>query len=336
MNKKLLILLGILGALAALYFLVLNKPFRSFKGKDDEFSIADTGSISKIFMADGRGGKVLLEKKAYGSWMVNGAYEADYTKVDILLQTLHEMKMRNPVGESAYNNVIRDLTATAVKVEVYMEDDLYKTFYVGQMTPDYTGTYMMNDGAKNPYVVHVPGFMGYLTPRFLTNADKWRSKLVFNHAANEITKITVQYPLTPIESFTITNGTTPVLTDANNQSIPVSEKFLKYYLGAFTNLYAEGFDDEMSAAAQDSVFKTDVYCAITLELTQNRKTKLQLHIKGIDRRTKQRTDDQGNVLTYDTEKYYGFLNEQPTLMYIQHYNFGRILRKLSEIKAIKE
>jgi hypothetical protein len=48
-----------------------------------------------------------------------------------------------------------------------------------------------------------------------------------------------------------------------------------------------------------------------------------------------RYDEQGNALTEDTEKYFGFVNGEKDMMYIQHYNFGKLLRTLTQFKEAK-
>lgn len=336
MSKQIKILLVLMVAAAAVYFLVVRKPWKSYSGDGTDFAIADTGAITKIFLADPRGGKVLLTKQADGSWLADNAVAADITKVNLLLQTMHDIKMRNPLGTNEFNTVIKELTAAGIKVEFYEGDDLLKTIYVGQMTLDQSGTFMMIDGAEAPFVTHIPGFVGYLTPRFPTNPVKWKSKLIFDTKFDELAKVTVTYPITPAESFSLDNSAaTPVLKDASGNVVQADANFLKYYAGSFTQLYAEAYDDNFTAAQHDSIFKGDAYCLIKVENKAGKTQELKLHIKGIDLKTKSRYDDQGKELTFDTDKYFAFVNGDKNMVYIQNYSFGRVIKKLSDFKAVK-
>lgn len=336
MSKQIKILLVLMVAAAAVYFLVVRKPWKSYNGDGTDFAIADTGAITKMFLADPRGGKVLLTKQADGSWMADNTVAADMTKINLLLQTMHDIKMRNPIGENAFNTVIKELTAAGIKVEFYTGDDLLKTIYVGQMTLDQSGTFMMIEGAESPFVTHIPGFVGYLTPRFPTNPVKWKSKLIFDTKLEDVAKITVSYPITPTESFNVDNtGATPVLQDAQGNVVQADANFLKYYAGSFTQLFAEAYDDNFTSAQHDSISKGDAYCVIKVEDKKGKTQELKLHIKGVDAKTKSRYDDQGNELTYDTDKYFGFINNDKNMVYVQNYNFGRVIKKLSDFKAVK-
>ena len=64
-----------------------------------------------------------------------------------------------------------------------------KTIYIGGETADQLGTYMMISGAKEPYIVHIPGFNGYLSSRFLCKKEAWRSKKIFT---KKVTKASYQ------------------------------------------------------------------------------------------------------------------------------------------------
>lgn len=336
MSKQIKILLVLMVAAAAVYFLVVRKPWKSYNGDGTDFAIADTGAITKIFLADPRGGKVLLTKQADGLWLADNAVAADMTKVNLVLQTMYDIKMRNPLSTNEFNTVIKELTAAGIKVEFYEGDDLLKTIYVGQMTLDQSGTFMMIDGAEAPFVTHIPGFVGYLTPRFPTNPVKWKSKLIFDTKFDELAKVTVTYPITPAESFSLDNSAaTPVLKDASGNVVQADANFLKYYAGSFTQLYAEAYDDNFTAAEHDSIFKSDAYCLIKVENKAGKTQELKLHIKGIDLKTKSRYDDQGKELTFDTDKYFAFVNGDKNMVYIQNYSFGRVIKKLSDFKAVK-
>jgi hypothetical protein len=333
MSKQVKILVILVIAALAVYFLYTSKPWKSLKHADETaFAIEDTASITKVFIADGRGSNTLLEQQPDGSWMINGKFLADENKVNLLLQTIHDVKLRNPVGQAEFNNVLKSFTAGGVKVEIYNNDDLVKTMYVGQMTSDQTGTYMMIEGASAPYVTHIPGFVGYLSPRFLPQAVKWRSRIIFHANPDDITRISVNYPGESQQSFVVENATgVPVLKNSSGAVINVADSvFLKYYLASFNGLYGEGFDELFDRARQDSIAKTPAFCTISVETKQGRQQSVQLHIKKIERGTKERYTEGGKELEYDSERFYAFANGSPDMMYVQQYGFGKVMRKLGD------
>lgn len=337
MNKQIKVLILFVALAAIVYFLVVRKPWTSFNREKSNFAIEDTASITKIFLVDTKNEQSLLEKQPDGTWKVNGKFIADENKLNLLLQTMHDMKLRNPVSAAEHNTVIKELTAAGIKVEFYTANGLLKTIYVGQITLDQSGTYMMIDGSSAPFVTHIPGFVGYLTPRFNTNQIKWKSKLIFGSAPETIQRIDVSYPAEPQKSFSIDNTsiTQPIVLDGTGKKVEADANFTKFIVASFNQLYCEGYDDNFTQQEQDSILNTSIFCNIKLQTKDKKQYSLQLHLKGLDKRTKARFDEAGNPLDVDTEKYFGFANGDKNMVYIQQYNFGKVIRTLPDFISKK-
>jgi hypothetical protein len=335
MNRNIIILLVLLMAGIACYLLVINKPWTTFKGELKDFAIHDTASITKIFLADKTGRTVLLQKQPDQTWLVNGMYKADQKKIDLLKQTMKQVQVRNPLAESEFNTVVARMAANAVKAEFFNEDKLIKTIYVGGQTNDNTGTFMMIEGASTPYVTHISGFVGYLTPRFNTEAIRWKTKEVFVLPAEDISTISISYPQDISASFIIDNtGTTPVLKDSNNRIHSADIGFLKYYTASFSNIYFEGYVEDIKPIQNDSIRTTPVYCIMEVKQKSTGKAiRLQIHKKGVNRRSTQQFDEEGNKLTIDRDKYFAFLNNEQDVVYIQDYVFRNLFKTLADFKA---
>ncbi len=335
MNRSIKILLVLLVAGIAAYLMVINKPWTTLKGELKDFAIQDTAVITKIFLADKTGRSVLLQKQLNQTWLVNGIHKADQKKVDLLLATMKQVQVRNPLAESEFNTVVAKMAANSVKSEFYKNDKLIKTIYVGGQTNDNTGTFMMIDGASTPYVTHIPGFVGYLTPRFNTEAIRWKSKEVFVLPAEDIATIGITYPQDAAASFIIDNtGVSPVLKDSNNQIHPADVGFLKYYAASFYNIYFEGYVEDVKPIQHDSIRATPVFCLMEVKQKSTGKTiRLQIHKKGVNRRSTQQFDEEGNKLTIDRDKYFAFLNDEKDVVYIQDYVFRNLFKTLADFKS---
>jgi hypothetical protein len=330
MNKKLIVFALIVAALGLAWWLISRNGWSTLKPELKDFSIKDTASIEKIFLADKRDHSVTLNKKENGTWWVNDSYEADVTKVNLLLATMKELAVRNPIPENAFNTVVATLATDAVKAIFYDKNGEVKTIYIGPATPDQTGTYMMIEGSKSPFVTHIPGFVGYLTPRFYPFAIKWKNKLVCNAPFDEIAKVSVEYPKQPNESFSIAYKNGFSLTDKNTSFAIADTNFARYYLSSFRNLYVEGYEETYTGAKADSIKALIPFCKLNILLTNGTEIKLQVHDKNVTRKTMQQYDEDGNPLLTDPEKYYAFLNDEKDVVYIQEYVFGKIFRKRSE------
>ncbi len=337
MNKNVKILLIILLAAAAIYFVVVNKPWTTLKSELKDFAIKDTAAIAKVFLADKQGRQVLLEMKEQGVWMVDGKFEADAGKINLLKSTMHDVEVRNPLSESEFGNMVASMAADAVKAEFYnASGKLIKTIYVGSQTADQTGTYMMIDGSLSPFVTHIPGFVGYLSPRFSTESIRWKTSTVFNTPEHEIALVKVDYPNNTAQSFEVINGEQAVVKNKEGREAPVASAVAKFYLGGFTKLNFEGYVEDVKPHENDSMLALTPFCVIELVTQTGTSTRLTIHQKGVGRKTKLQYDETGNRLPFDTERYIAFLNEERNMIYIQQYNFGRVIKTLEELVKTKD
>jgi hypothetical protein len=334
MNKSIKILLVVVAILAVVYFMFLSKPWSTLNGELKDFAIKDTAAITKFFLADKRGNKVTLSKNQAGVWMVNDTYEADLTKVNLLLATMHDVSVRNPIPESAHNTVVASMATDAVKAEFYEGSERVKTIYIGSPTPDQTGTFMLIEGSSVPFVTHIQGFVGYLSPRFFPFAIKWKGRKVFDATIAQIASVKVEYPDQQEMSFEL-KSTPLTLLNHEGKVIPiVDEKYAKFYLSGFEQLYFEGYDEELRGTKADSIRAATPFCIVTLTRVSGETTRLQVNYKNVDARTKSPYDENGKLLATDTEKYYAFINDEKDVVYIQQYNFGRIFKSLKDFTTI--
>lgn len=312
------------------YVYVQKTTWKTSDASAQDFSISDTASIAQLFIADQRGHFVNLKRNADASWMVNDSFEADQAKIQLVLQTLKDMQVARPVSESEHNRVIALLSTEGKKVEIYNASGTkMKTFYVGPGTADNTGTYMIHEGAAQAYVLHIPGFVGYLTPRFFTDALIWRSKLVFDANANDITEIDVQYPGNKQDGFSIRDGK---VWDENGAEIVCSAQAIAFYKAGFRQLYMEGYKSELEVSIRDSIRAMQPYCTIRVKTVNGKWRQLALHQKKTDQATMQQFDEKGNPIMIDRERYYGFIDNEPYLCMVQQFNFGRIIKTRKDLQ----
>jgi hypothetical protein len=332
MNKRLIILFAIVAVAGILYWIAQAQGWSTIKRELKDFAISDTSKITRVFLADKRGNSAKLTQVAEHLWMVNDSTEADISKINLLLSTMKEVSVRNPVSEASYNSVIASMATDGVKVEFYDDTKNLKTIYVGSSTPDQLGTYMLLEGSSAPFITHIQGFVGYLSPRFYPFAVKWKTRKVFDSPLNEIEKVALTYYPDSAQSFELTNNESSILFLHNGKQEAMNEQFAKFYLNSFTNLYLEGFDEQIKPKQVDSIKATMPFCTIQLWLKNGKYTKLQLHQKQVLKKTKQQYDDDGNPLKVDREKYFAFVNGSNDVGYAQEYAFKKVLKKYSDFK----
>ncbi|MBQ0016561.1 MAG: DUF4340 domain-containing protein, partial [Bacteroidales bacterium] len=190
---------------------------------EQDFHISDTSTVSRIFLADKNNHIADLVRTINSEgdtcWTVDNGEPASQPLVDLLLETLNTMRIRQQVNKNAIANIIKDISASSVKVEVYQEgyfinwfngalklfprQKLTNTYFVGRETQDQMATFMYREGDKVPYVIHIPGFRGNITPRFTTVPYAWRSHQIVALNVQAIERIELAITDAPNESFAV-------------------------------------------------------------------------------------------------------------------------------------
>lgn len=345
MNKKnriLLILLVVLIALSAVVLftryefervpidgkekLVLSKKSSSLKVLRD-FAVQDTAAIDQIFLVDKDNREILLEREA-SHWVVNGESRAREDLIQILLETIRRIEVYSPVPEARMDYVIRDLSSNGIKCEIYQKGKKVKTYYVGGVTQDNLGTYMLLERSSEPFIVSIPGFSGYLTTRYTTSEKEWISKRVYSYSFNEIASVEVEYPDEPAQSYRmVNNGNNKFDLIRLDNKMPVTAfdtVKVKQQLGKFKKVGFEFFVPEESMTEKlDSISDyTPVYRFKVTDVEGNSKS-LDCYVRPNNNELK---NDDGETYDYDIERLYGVFDSQMVVM--QYYTIDLLTMRL--------
>ncbi len=152
MKKNKIILLIVLALLVFAGFLYFSQKSNTIKKELSDFAVEDTGKIEKLFLVDNEKRSVLLERTNPGRWNLNGKFEARADAVNVLLSTIKRVAVKTPVPKSAFDNVVKQIAAKHVKIEIYSEgDNLIKSYYVGHPNQEHNGTYMLLENSSVPF-----------------------------------------------------------------------------------------------------------------------------------------------------------------------------------------
>lgn len=289
---------------------------------DMEFGIPETGDIKKIFIADRKGQTATLvrSKKA---WIYNGQFRVRPTAIQSLLETIAQVRVQYVPTEAAKPGLIKSIAAEGIKVEIYDKDDqLMKCYYVGDVTNDERGTYMIMDKSENPYVVQIPSFIGQLRVRYMLGDDNWRDRAVFKEKPEEIEFVSVEYPQQKNQSFRIQKtdqstydvqpfySTTPIIKGPQRKGVPEA------YLLQFESLVSEGFEN--TNIVKDSVRALVPFVIMTVKNKDGEETKARFWPVEVDQ-------DPVTGRTFIV-RYFTDLNDGALFMLTQHQVFGPVFR----------
>lgn len=329
-NNKLIILILLLAVVVAAYlYFNQSKTTYNVEGAKMDFAIEDTNTITKIFIVDNQGKHVTLIK-GNKSWSVNNKYEARPDNIRLLMKTFSRIAVKAPVPKSAQDNIIKSIATQGTKVEVYQgEGKPSKIYYIGNSTMDQTGTYMLleTEGVKStvPFIMHIPGFRGFLNSRFFTDNQQWRDAAIFKYQPQEIQKLEVTYYETPEQSFTITKKDTSfIMTDKNNQEVKAPANRIVEYLERYEKIYYEMVDTESEQHVIDSVLNSQPFIRIAVTDVDGEVNEVvAYHMPNY-----RGTIDPGSeeIFEYDVDRMYANINKE-LFVYIQFATFDEITIK---------
>jgi hypothetical protein len=300
--QKTLIYIAILAVLGfgVWYFL-----FSDRKVGEAGFTISDTASIGKIFIAPNDNDKTItLERRATG-WVVNNEYPVLQSSLKQLLTTIHNQRALYPVPDNQRDGVVRSLIGAGIKVEIYDRD-----------------------GRKmRSFVVQIPGFEGYLTTRFSADLATWRDRMVFDYQPDEIEEVEVRYPAQPADNFMIVNkdGKLDVRLDPALRPVDgINQRRVNSFLGFFRKMYNENYQ---SYPGLDTVIAAMPELAtVRVKSNTGRETSVRFIYFPIERGHYGSEGAPGES-PYDKDRYYAIMNNGRDTATVQIPIFDRLFRR---------
>jgi len=345
-NRIYLIVLLVLAAIAI--YLLAQNHYSTLKENEADFSVADTASVTKLFIADKGLNSITLQRTSKG-WLLDGKFKTNEQGVESLLGTLNRIKVKSPVSTISFDNVISRMAAIGVKVEVYQQvyyidwfnkiklfphEKLTRLFYVGDATSNNLGTYMLMEGASQPYITYITGFRGYLSAQFSPEPDNWKSHEVFRQSLSNIKSIRLNMIEKPEEGFSLqvtdASGHYDLrrLTDNSHVNNYDTLKVLNL-LTSFSDVrYETRMNNLMPKVRIDSIVQSPGLYELTLVDINNDTTYVKMFRKGFV--AEELVEAAYNQLVpMDHDRFYGLINGGDDFVLLQYYVFDKLLNPIS-------
>ena len=311
------------------------------------FAVKDPETITRIFIADMFGEKVLLSKTEEG-WLVDNHKAAAGYKVNDMLATLSSLQVAQPVAKPMQPGIIERLAVSSVKVEVYAKqpfftifgkpfftkERLIKTYFFGDATETSLGSYAILQGLSEPYIIYKPGFRGYVTPTFSPKPIDWFSQQLFGTKLTQIQKASFIDFEHPENSFSVEKSgprTFSLFDSHNNLVTDYDTTLLINMLSEFRERNYEMFLPNISQTLKDSIIKSNLYKTISVINVDNQTTTMNLYHQ-IDTGSLYQDGKliQELHLAINRDRCYVTMNNNPDEIYtIQFYHFDRQIQPLS-------
>jgi len=324
-----------------------NRYLSTLRGEAADFTVYDTASITKLFFADKSGRQVVLQRTPEG-WTVNEEYPASQRMVNEMLYTLNRMRIKMPVSIKKSDNIVTRMSGTNTKVEVYQilprinlfnkvklfnHETRSKVFYIGDVTKDNMGTYVLKEGADKVYIVHLHGFRGFISSRFTANPMEWRDHLIFNEQMGDIESIKLEINDDPDNGFIIKeNGRYQYSMHLlNGQPVEFDTLRVLNLMSSFKDVRFESFLHEIEPARRDSVLNSPFQQRLTLTTKDGKSSSvttfnLRTNVDLVDYSEEDLNNPDFHDMLTDPDHKYALLSEGNEFVLIQDFVFGKLLK----------
>ncbi len=338
-NRLAIIITSILIVIAAV-LLWNNRYLTTLRGEAYDFTVRDTASVTRLFFADKSGNQVLLSKTDEG-WKVNDKYDAQPVMVDNMLYTLYKMRIKMPVSLASHDNVITRMAGTNTKVEVYQivprinlfnkiklfpHEKLTKVFYIGDITQDNNGTYVLKEGADKAYIVHLHGFRGFISSRFSTNQEDWRDHKILSHNISDIASLKLEFNKDPENSFIINEKgrySYEMKRLSDNSDVNIDTIRVLNLLTSFGDVRFEAFLTDISQERRDSIINSPYLERLTITTKDGKEDVITTYNMRINASAFGFTE---NDWDDDPDHKYAYIKNNDELVMIQDFAFGKLLK----------
>ena len=219
------------------------------------------------------------------------------------------------------------------KVKLFYHETRSKVFYIGGVTQDNNGTYILKEGGEKVYIVHLHGFRGFISSRFSANPMDWRNHIVFHEPMGNIESVKLEINANPDNSFIIKeNGRYQYTMNLLNGK-PVEFDTLRVLnlMSSFNDVRFEAFLDDVEPERRDSIINSPFLQRLTLTTKDGKSSsittfRLRTNADLYDYSEEELTADEFQEMINDPDHSYALLSEGNEFVLIQDFVFGKLLK----------
>ena len=319
-NYLLLLIFIVLGSATTWYVLTKDKGETTTLGWDRKFKVETPEEIQKIFIAKRTGETTTFERQGK-DWIVNGTSKVSPNAMENLLEAITSVELKFVPPKAASENIVKELAARGIKVEIYnKKGEKMKVYYVGGVTPDARGTFMIMENSEQPMVMEIPQMEGQIRARFDMVGDDWRDRSVFAYQPEQIQAVSIEYPKQRNKSFRLSRKgdgfeVTPFYDNVPPIKRTVDAASIEAFFVGFQSLVAEAIENGYTK--KDSVSQTVPFSVISVTDTKGNERKAAFY-------PTYRNDTQtGERRTDQVERYFAGLNNGDWML-VQHRVFQKV------------
>lgn len=338
-NNRLAIIITSILIVIAVVLLWNNRYLTTLRGEAYDFTVRDTASITRLFFADKSGNEVVLKRTDQG-WTVNDKYDAQPVMIENILVTLNKLRIKMPVSLASHDNVITRMAGTNTKVEIYQivprinlfnkiklfpREKRSKVFYIGDVTQDNNGTYVLKEGADKAYIVHLHGFRGFISSRFSADEEDWRDHKIFSQKIADIASFKLEFNGQPEKSFVINEKDrySYEMKRLDGTVIDYDTIRVLNLLTSFNDIRFEAFLTDIAKERRDSIINSPYQERLTLVTKDGTENVVSTYTMKINADAFGLIEDDWDS---DPDHKYAYIKNDDELVMIQDFAFGKLLK----------
>jgi hypothetical protein len=195
---------------------------------------------------------------------------------------------------------------------------------------------MMLEGSSTPFVIEIPGFQGYLSTRFFTSPDQWRSSELLSYNIAQIKELEVNLHTNPASSFSIHVEQDPsqsrfrfTLFDAKKLSVPnFDTSLVMQYMSAYKMVNYEFIAKQITKTKLDSALSRP-YLSLLITDISSKKKKIDVLAIPLPPGS---TNRGGESISFDDERAYVLVDNNRQEIFIgQYFVFDRLAVPISSL-----
>lgn len=334
------------GIYLVLFFALLAASLWLIKGgkqpteeAQKNFQTPDILELTKVELKDRNGNHTVLIRRE-NAWLVDDIFPASEVTLNDLFYALENMVPSYPAPNNAVDNIIKEMVGNSTKVFLFKDgsEKPFKVFVVGGPNHNQDGTYMLMEvdgkAADKPYLVQLPGFKGYIGPRFTALRKYWIGARFTNLLPEEIQSLNYTYlKEDSSQSFVLQRSKEGFEMLQGDERMPMenlNEAVVQGVFSVFMDLNFEQYQD--SILERERVINELGFLDLEIKLTNGETRKVSLYKKPYPDVENVPIDAEGNRLKYDKNQFYAFDYRSESFYTAQYFTFGKILVKADDIK----
>jgi len=237
-----LVLLAVLIGLGGIYFLSQNKAIEksTIRLEDREFVTKNKEDVHTITIE--APARPMIHLSRMGSdWYVNRKHKVRKNIMDNMLIALTRMNIKYIPMSKENDTALERMKKFGLDIKTYDGDgEILTEFTLGTNTNDEYGTYAINKGAEQVYVMSISSHEGGLRNYFTHSVRDFRNLTLLDIKSDDLDAISLEYPKDLANSMVLSrDGNGYQLNSANSKEMAVNDNIAEAFFSSIKSVNAE-------------------------------------------------------------------------------------------------